>query len=79
MLCKSTTSTCTRYYEYQKRSTPDVDADTEAERGQDAQANSQVEEIAVSGCPHPAALVPTGQANGSAPAAGHEDLLPGAY
>ena len=28
----------------------------------------------MSGCPHPAALVPTGQANGSGPAAGHEDL-----
>ena len=26
----------------EKRSTPDVDADTEAERGQDAQANSRV-------------------------------------
>ena len=59
----------------EKRSTPDVDADTEAEREQDAQADSRNEEDAVSGCPHPAASVPTGQVDGSTPAAGHEDLL----
>eukprot|EP01050_Picozoa_sp_SAG11_P029021 SAG11_NODE_7999_length_1071_cov_12.791152_2_plen_272_part_01 len=59
----------------EKRSTPDVDADTEAEREQDAQADSRNEEDAVSGCPHPAASVPTGQVDGSTPAAGHENLL----
>ena len=59
----------------EKRSTPDVDADTEAEREQDAQADSRNEEDAVSGCPHPAASIPTGQVDGSTPAAGHEDLL----
>eukprot|EP01050_Picozoa_sp_SAG11_P024838 SAG11_NODE_5410_length_1569_cov_4.893878_1_plen_175_part_00 len=53
-------------------------ADAEAEREQDPQVNSRNGKNAVSGCPHPAASVPTGQVDGSTPAAGHEDLL-GSY